>query len=155
MIPHVTRLGWEHISLTGDYIWADDAESCARSGQSRHCTRLEFQFRSALACIMNTFVSAPPLALRRVIPPLPRGCFLPAALSLLFGPVRFDPLRHRARTRLCFVGNDDSFAPCDLLGIRHLRRTRGFGPSVRFRIFLWGMLIEKGPADRSRFRVAC
>jgi TnpA family transposase len=25
VIPHVTPLGWEHISLTGDYIWADDA----------------------------------------------------------------------------------------------------------------------------------
>jgi TnpA family transposase len=25
LIPHVTPLGWEHISLTGDYIWADEA----------------------------------------------------------------------------------------------------------------------------------
>jgi hypothetical protein len=25
IIPHVTPLGWEHISLTGDYIWIDDA----------------------------------------------------------------------------------------------------------------------------------
>jgi hypothetical protein len=25
LIQHVTPLGWEHISLTGDYIWADEA----------------------------------------------------------------------------------------------------------------------------------
>ena len=25
LVPHVTPLGWEHISLTGDYIWADEA----------------------------------------------------------------------------------------------------------------------------------
>ena len=24
LITHVTPLGWEHISLTGDYIWADE-----------------------------------------------------------------------------------------------------------------------------------
>jgi TnpA family transposase len=25
LVQHVTPLGWEHISLTGDYIWADEA----------------------------------------------------------------------------------------------------------------------------------
>jgi TnpA family transposase len=25
LIPHVTPLGWEHISLTGDYVWANEA----------------------------------------------------------------------------------------------------------------------------------
>ena len=25
LISHVTPLGWEHISLTGDYSWADEA----------------------------------------------------------------------------------------------------------------------------------
>jgi hypothetical protein len=42
IIPRVTPLGWEHIGLTGDYIW-------------------EFQLRSSLACIMSAFVLAPPI----------------------------------------------------------------------------------------------
>jgi len=25
LVPHVTPLGWEHITLTGDYTWADEA----------------------------------------------------------------------------------------------------------------------------------
>jgi hypothetical protein len=26
LLRHVAPLGWEHISLTGDYIWTDDAQ---------------------------------------------------------------------------------------------------------------------------------
>lgn len=29
LLQHVAPLGWEHISLTGDYIWADDAAPTA------------------------------------------------------------------------------------------------------------------------------
>jgi hypothetical protein len=26
LVRHVAPLGWEHISLTGDYIWAESAQ---------------------------------------------------------------------------------------------------------------------------------
>ena len=26
LVRHVAPLGWEHISLTGDYVWAADAQ---------------------------------------------------------------------------------------------------------------------------------
>jgi Tn3 transposase DDE domain len=30
MIPHVTPLGWEHIGLTGDYVWGGDEAATER-----------------------------------------------------------------------------------------------------------------------------
>jgi len=29
LLQHVTPLGWEHVSLTGDYVWADDSAPAA------------------------------------------------------------------------------------------------------------------------------
>jgi hypothetical protein len=36
LVQHVTPLGWEHISLTGDYIWADEAAPADGSLRPQH-----------------------------------------------------------------------------------------------------------------------
>ena len=41
LLPHVAPLGWEHISLTGDYVWSDgQAIEAGRFRQLRRPTSL-------------------------------------------------------------------------------------------------------------------
>jgi Tn3 transposase DDE domain len=50
LLGHLSPLGWEHINLTGDYVWSADEATENRDGfrfsptcaRSKHCWRHEF-----------------------------------------------------------------------------------------------------------------
>ena len=61
LMRHVAPLGWEHIGLTGDYVWSANAQpgpgcsgGCAKG---RRCWRRRFCFRSYEPDAGSTFVS--------------------------------------------------------------------------------------------------
>ena len=61
LLRHVAPLGWEHISLTGDYIWAEDVQpapaSSGRCVTNPRCWPLEFSPCSREPDDQSTFVS--------------------------------------------------------------------------------------------------
>ncbi len=57
LVRHVAPLGWEHIGLTGDYVWGRAV--AGRSGELPPCSRRGFPVRSHEPDNMITFASSP------------------------------------------------------------------------------------------------
>jgi hypothetical protein len=54
LLQYLSPLGWEHINLTGDYLWRSSAKiGACKSGCYGHCNRLSvlyFPFSEATPC---------------------------------------------------------------------------------------------------------
>ena len=57
LLPHVAPLGWDHIALTGDYVWTDTHPASAFSPLND--VRATFQARGAQRAVLDKSCSDP------------------------------------------------------------------------------------------------